>query len=135
MSILYASSTLHMAPAKVIVVGVLVFLTATGSSIYVPRLQRRLGCSNLKLLVYVVVLAQAVPLYGCLGLLLPFGGLRTEGEMYVAAAWTGMVGPFISCLLKLMSPQLLGPFNSYARAVYAEMIPPVSEAWPFSGPC
>ena len=41
---------------------------------------------------YVVVLAQIIPVYACIGLLLPFGGLRTEGEMYVAATWFGLVG-------------------------------------------
>ncbi|CAK9781701.1 MFS general substrate transporter [Cutaneotrichosporon oleaginosum] len=116
-AILYASSHLHMSPAKVIIIGLVMQLVAVGSSIYAPRLQRKLGLSNLRLLVYIVIGAQALPLYACAGLIIPVGGLRTEAEMYVAAAWFGF---------------LYGPFNSYARAVYAEIIPPGHESTFFS---
>ena len=90
-AILYASSTLRMSAPKIILIGILVQLSAVFSSILAPRLQRRLGYSNIRLLVRIVLAAQVLPLYTCLGLLLPFGGLRTEGEMYVAATWFGMV--------------------------------------------
>lgn len=90
-AILYASSTLRMSPSKIIIIGVLVQLSAVLSSIYCPRLQARLGYTNLRVLLHIIVLAQVLPAYACLGLILPFGGLRTEGEMYVAAAWFGMV--------------------------------------------
>ncbi|GMK55852.1 hypothetical protein CspeluHIS016_0209080 [Cutaneotrichosporon spelunceum] len=116
-AILYASSHLHMSPAKVIIIGLIMQLVAVGSSIYAPRLQRRLGLGNLRLLIYIVLAAQVLPLYACAGLVIRVGGLRTEAEMYVAAAWFGL---------------LYGPFNSYARAVYAEMIPPGHESTFFS---
>lgn len=90
-AILYASSHLHMNAAKVIVIGLLMQLVAVGSSIYAPKFQRRFGLSNLKLLLYIVLAAQVLPLYACMGLVVPFGGLRTEAEMYVAAAWFGFV--------------------------------------------
>lgn len=80
-----------MSPTKVIIIGVLVQLTAVFSSIYAPRLQKRLGWSNISLLIRIVIAAQLLPLYTCLGLILPFGGLRTEAEMYVAAVWFGAV--------------------------------------------
>jgi len=38
-----------------------------------------------------VVAAQVLRAYGCLGLVLPFGDLRTGPEMYIAAIWFGMV--------------------------------------------
>jgi len=47
--------------------------------------------SNIAVLLRVVVLALILPVYTCVGLALPFGGLRTEGEMYVAATWFGLV--------------------------------------------
>jgi UMF1 family MFS transporter len=84
-----------MSAAKIVVIGVLVQLAAVFSSIYTPRLQSRLDITNLKLLIWVVILAQVVPIYACLGLILPFGGLRTEGEMYVMATWFGMVSSSI----------------------------------------
>lgn len=90
-AILYASSTLHLPASKVILIGILVQLAAVGSSLLAPRLQHRLNLSNLKLLLAIVLLAELLPVYACLGLILPWGGLRSEGEMYVAAVWFGTV--------------------------------------------
>jgi UMF1 family MFS transporter len=90
-AILYASSTLGMSPSKIILIGILVQLAAVFSSILAPRVQKRLGYSNQRLLLHIVLFAEAIPLYACLGLVLPFGGLRTEGEMYVAATYFGLV--------------------------------------------
>lgn len=94
-AILYASSTLRMGPPKIILIGVLVQLAAVISSICAPRVQRRLGLSNQRLLLWIVILADIIPVYACIGLVLPFGGLRTEGEMYVAATWFGLVSLFL----------------------------------------
>jgi UMF1 family MFS transporter len=80
-----------MGPSKIILIGVLVQLAAVISSILAPRIQKKLLLSNQKLLLWVVLLAEIIPVYACLGLILPFGGLRTEGEMYVAATWFGLV--------------------------------------------
>ncbi|RXK38176.1 hypothetical protein M231_04550 [Tremella mesenterica] len=116
-AILYASSTLRMSPAGIIAIGVLVQLSAIFSSLLAPKLQRRMGWSNLHFLLSVTVLGLVLPLYAVIGLVLPFGGLRTQGEMYVAAGWFGL---------------LYGPFSSYSRAVYAELIPPNHESSFFS---
>ena len=91
-AILYASSSLHMNPSKIIVIGLLVQFFAVVSSALAPRFQRKIGWSNLRLLVVIVILAQILPLYACLGLVIPYGGLRSAGEMYVAASWFGFVG-------------------------------------------
>ena len=80
-----------MPPSKIIIIGILVQLAAVVSSIYTPRLQRRLGHTNIAILLRIVILALILPIYTCIGLLLSFGGLRTEGEMYVAATWFGLV--------------------------------------------
>jgi MFS-type transporter involved in bile tolerance (Atg22 family) len=90
-AILYASSTLKMSPSKIIIIGVLVQLAAVISSILAPIVQKRLAISNQRLLLWVILLAEIIPIYACIGLVLPFGGLRTEGEMYVAATWFGLV--------------------------------------------
>ncbi|RSH77830.1 Autophagy- protein 22 [Apiotrichum porosum] len=106
-----------MSATKVMVIGLLMQFAAVFSSIYAPVLQRKWGKSNLGLLVRIVLAAQVLPVYACLGLVFPWGGLRTEWEMYIAAVWFGM---------------LYGPFNSYARAVYGELIPPGHESTFFS---
>ncbi|WVQ93114.1 hypothetical protein IAU59_000178 [Kwoniella sp. CBS 9459] len=126
-AILFASSVLSMSAAKIILIGILVQLAAVISSIFVPRIQRRVSdraeregrrpMTNFKVLLYAVVAGAIIPLYTCIGLILPFGGLRTEGEMYVLAVWFGLV---------------FGPFLSYSRAVYTELIPPGHESTFFS---
>ena len=90
-AILYASSQLHMSATKVGIVGILVQLTAVASSILAPKAQRLMSWPNQQLLLRVTIAGGVLPLYACLGLLLPFGGLRKEGEMYIAAVWFGIV--------------------------------------------
>jgi hypothetical protein len=80
-----------MSPSKIIIIGVLVQLAAVISSMLAPNVQKRLAISNQRLLLWVILLAEIIPIYACIGLILPFGGLRTEGEMYVAATWFGLV--------------------------------------------
>jgi len=81
-----------MSPSKIIIIGVLVQLAAVISSILAPKVQKRSAISNQRLLLWVILLAEIIPIYACIGLILPFGGLRTEWEMYVAATWFGLVG-------------------------------------------
>jgi UMF1 family MFS transporter len=90
-AILYASVSLRMSPSKIIIIGILVQLAAVFSSILTPQWQKRRAWTNLAVLLRIVTLALILPLYACLGLVLPFGGLRTEAEMYVAATWFGLV--------------------------------------------
>ncbi|WVF65441.1 hypothetical protein IAT40_000169 [Kwoniella sp. CBS 6097] len=126
-AILFASSVLSMSAAKIILIGILVQLSAVISSIIVPKIQRHFSANanpnngrpmtNFKVLLYAVVAGAMIPLYTCIGLILPFGGLRAEGEMYVLAVWFGLV---------------FGPFLSYSRAVYTELIPPGHESTFFS---
>lgn len=80
-----------MTPPKIILIGVLVQLAAVISSVLAPKVQKKLAISNQKLLLWIILLAEIIPIYACIGLVLSFGGLRTEGEMYVAATWFGLV--------------------------------------------
>ncbi|WRT69167.1 uncharacterized protein IL334_006151 [Kwoniella shivajii] len=126
-AILFASSVLSMSASKIILIGILVQLSAVISSISIPKLQIRFSIkaeqnggkpiTNFKVLLYAVLAGALIPIYTCIGLILPFGGLRTEGEMYVLAIWFGLV---------------FGPFLSYSRAVYTELIPPGHESTFFS---
>jgi len=84
-------------------------------------LQRRFGWSNLRVIITLVILASVIPAYGCLGFLpvfhgkdgLRFGGLTTREEMFVLALYFGSI---------------YGAFQSFARAFYAELLPPGEEA-------
>ncbi|GBE85868.1 Autophagy-related protein [Sparassis crispa] len=118
-AILFAKTTLHMTPFSLIIIGVLTPTAGILGSLIWPVLQRRAGWTNLRILVTLVGMGSAIPAYGCLGFLPIFqkgahvGGLTTPGEMYVLAVYFGSV---------------YGAFQGYARAFYAELIPPGEEA-------
>ncbi|KAJ7186951.1 autophagy-type protein 22, partial [Mycena filopes] len=119
-AVLFGKTTLHMEPSSLIVIGVLTPLAGILGSLLWPRLQRRFGWSNLRVLITLVVLASAIPAYGCLGFLpvfrrgdVKFGGLTTQGEMFGLALYFGSI---------------YGAFQSFARAFYAELLPPGEEA-------
>ncbi|KII84768.1 hypothetical protein PLICRDRAFT_117365 [Plicaturopsis crispa FD-325 SS-3] len=117
-AVLFGKTTLHMQPSALILVGVLTPSAGILGALAWPVLQRRFGWTNLRVLVALVAMASAIPAYGCLGFL-PFvraarwGGLTTQGEMFALAVYFGSV---------------YGAFQSYARAFYAELLPPGEEA-------
>ncbi|KIM87870.1 hypothetical protein PILCRDRAFT_814578 [Piloderma croceum F 1598] len=118
-AVLFGKTTLHMQPSALILVGVLTPTSGIIGSLVWPVLQRRYKWSNLKVLIILVMLASLMPAYGCFGFL-PilkgngrFGGLTTQGELFGLAVFFGFV---------------YGAFQSYARAFYAELLPPGEEA-------
>ncbi|KAI0643345.1 autophagy-type protein 22 [Trametes meyenii] len=119
-ALLFGKTTLHMPPSSLVLIGALTPTAGILGSLVWPAIQRRAGWSNLRILVVLVAMASAIPAYGCLGFLpvfqkgsVKFGGLTTPAEMYVLAVYFGSV---------------YGAFQGYARAFYAEFIPPGEEA-------
>lgn len=110
-----------MAPSALILVSILSPLSGILGSLAFPKLQRRLGWTNKTCLIWLVGGAALVPIYGCLGFLIEgnekstwkFGGLTTPGEVYGLAVLFGGI---------------YGPFQSYARSVFSEIIPRGEEA-------
>jgi UMF1 family MFS transporter len=105
-----------MPPSSLVLVGVLTPSAGILGALLWPIVQRRLGLTSLRVLALLVVAASAIPLYGVIGLFAPHGarwGLRVPAEMFVLAVYFGA---------------LYGAFQSYARALYAEIIPPGEEA-------
>jgi MFS transporter, UMF1 family len=105
-----------MTPSSLILVGVLAPSAGILGALLWPAVQRRFELSSLRMLVLTVIAVSVVPLYGVIGLLAPHGarwGLRVPEELFVLAVYFGI---------------LLGGFQSYARALYAEIIPPGEEA-------
>ena len=105
-----------MPPSSLVLVGVLTPSAGILGALIWPVVQRRLGLSSLRVLILLVATASVIPLYGVIGLFAPRGarwGLRVPAEMYVLAVYFGA---------------LYGAFQSYARALYAEIIPPGEEA-------
>jgi hypothetical protein len=120
----------------VIVVAFLAQITGVLGGFTCPLLQRVLGWSNLRCLITLVSLMALLPVYGILGLVSPYGGLRTPAEMYVVASLFGLVfGPFqsfgesatLSGATGLLIEVLIHLFLllwTPARTVFSELIPP-----------
>jgi MFS transporter, UMF1 family len=105
-----------MPSSSVILVGILTPSAGILGALLWPILQRRLGLTSLRVLIILVIAGSLIPLYGVIGLFAPRGarwGLRVPAEMYVLSVYFG---------------GLYGAFQSYARALYAEIIPPGEEA-------
>jgi UMF1 family MFS transporter len=106
-----------MLPSSLVHVGVLTPSAGILGTLLWPILQRRLGLmSLLRVLILLIIAASVIPLYGVIGLFAPRGtrwGLRVPAEMFVLAVYFGA---------------LYGAFQSYARALYVEIIPPGEEA-------
>ncbi|CED83057.1 Major facilitator superfamily domain, general substrate transporter [Phaffia rhodozyma] len=115
-AIIFAKTSLHMSSSAVTIVAFLAQITGIFGGLSAPFIQARLGWTNKRCLIILVSLMACLPVYGCLGLLngtRAVGGIRTPGEMYVVATLFGLV---------------FGPFQSFARTVFSEMIPPGQEA-------
>ncbi|KIM61007.1 hypothetical protein SCLCIDRAFT_93871, partial [Scleroderma citrinum Foug A] len=118
-AVLFGKTTLHMTPSWLVLIGVLTPLMGIVGSLAFPYIQRRLGWSNLRIVIFLALAVSCIPAYGCLGFIpfvkhnLPFGGLTTPGEMFGLAIYFGFA---------------YGAFQSYARACYAELIPKGEEA-------
>ncbi|PBK98439.1 MFS general substrate transporter [Armillaria gallica] len=116
-AILFGKTSLNMQPSALILIGVLTPCAGILGSLLWPLIQRKFLWSNLKVLTILVVLCSAIPAYGCLGFVFQgrtrFGGLTSQGEMFGLAVYFGCV---------------YGAFQSYARAFYAELLPPGEEA-------
>lgn len=93
-AVLFGKTVLHMPPSSLIIIGVVVPSAGIAGSIVWPMIQRRLGWSNLKVLVVLVMMISAIPAYGCTGFLpffqkgnVKFGGLTSPEELYVLAVY------------------------------------------------
>lgn len=139
-----------MPSSSLVLVGALTPFSGIIGSLLWPIAQRRFDLSNLHSLVILVGMAAVIPAYGCLGFLpffrggggedavgvMRFGGLTTPGEIYVLAVYfgeslcIGFVGIVRLMMLTTSScvGSIYGAFQSYARAVYSELIPEGEEA-------
>lgn len=105
-----------MPPSSLVLVGIFTPTAGILGALLWPVLQRRLRLSSLRVLILLILGASLVPLYGVIGLFAPRGarwGLHDPSEIFVLAVYFGA---------------LYGAFQSYARAIYAEIIPPGEEA-------
>ncbi|KAJ9096733.1 hypothetical protein QFC21_005003 [Naganishia friedmannii] len=89
-SILFAKTTLGMSPAQVIIVGLLMQLTAVLSSSLTPAIQKRYDLTGIQSILVCVAMGTGMCVYGMIGLVCPWFGMRNTWEMYLCAIWFGM---------------------------------------------
>lgn len=90
-SILFAKTSLGMPPSRVILVGLLMQLTAVASASMTPAIQRRYRLNGIQSILVCVGMGLVMCAWGLVGLVNPWFGLRSSGEMYVCAIWFGLV--------------------------------------------
>ncbi|KAF9267147.1 MFS general substrate transporter [Marasmius fiardii PR-910] len=116
-AILFGKTVLNMQPSSLILIGVITPMSGILGSLAWPKMQSYFEWSNQRVIVMLLALASLVPAYGCLGFLSifhdHFGGLTSQNEMFGLAVYFGF---------------MYGAFQGYARAFYAELIPPGEEA-------
>ncbi|RIA91237.1 autophagy-related protein 22-like protein [Glomus cerebriforme] len=104
-ALLFAKTTLNIDTSGLIILTLTAPISALISTLLFPRLIKLSVKKSTILLLFMLLF---IPIYGCLGLILPIGGLKTSGELYFMALWFGFV---------------LGSLQSYCRTMFAELVP------------
>ncbi|KAK4984789.1 Autophagy protein 22 [Elasticomyces elasticus] len=117
-AILFAKTTLHMKPAALSLINVVVMLSGVFGAFTWSKLSRILELKPSQTILACICLFEIIPIYGLLGYIPAirrFGsfGLQQPWEMYPLGAVYGLV---------------LGGLSSYCRSLFGELIPPGSEA-------
>ncbi|CAG8438480.1 14020_t:CDS:2 [Ambispora leptoticha] len=108
-SLLFAQTTLQVPPTGLIFMALITPISALLGTIIWPKLQTRwLNQTTKQTVITLVFLFSIIPMYGCLGFILPIGGLKSASEMYVLAVLFGF---------------LLGSIQGYCRTLFSEFIP------------
>lgn len=66
-------------------------LTAVASSTLTPAIQRRYRLDGIQSILVCIAMGLMMCAWGLVGLVNPWFGLRSSGEMYVCAVWFGLV--------------------------------------------
>lgn len=124
-AVLFAKTELNMSAPSLAIIGILVVFSGMAGAMTIPRyIQPQLDrISSKKLqggangIIFIVLVASVIPLYGILGFYLQSLGLRRPWEMYILAAWYGFA---------------LGGLNTTCRSVFSILIPKGKETTFFS---
>lgn len=76
--LLYASTRLGYAANEIILLCILPSAVMALGNMVLPRIQKAAGWSNRTVMVLAISIAITIPLWGSLGLYIPFAGLRTK---------------------------------------------------------
>ncbi|GAA5833672.1 hypothetical protein JCM9279_001593 [Rhodotorula babjevae] len=101
-AVLFAKTSLGLPTSSLIYVAILTPLSGLVGALACPLLQSHLHLSTHRLLIVIVILSLAVPIWGVVA-------LHSARQMYLLAVVFGL---------------LFGAFQAFARALYAQLIPP-----------
>ncbi|ANB13080.1 Atg22p [Sugiyamaella lignohabitans] len=115
-AVLFARAELQMSAPSLAVIGVLTVFSGMFGATVGPKLKGPSG-NPINAIVFVILIASVIPLYGIIGFFSKSIGLRHPWEMYVLAAWYGFA---------------LGGLNATCRSVFSLLIPKGKETTFFS---
>ncbi|KAJ3112528.1 Autophagy protein 22 [Phlyctochytrium bullatum] len=111
-TILFAQNELGFSGTEIIAIAAAAPITAAGGNFLWLKFQQRYRWTTKQMLLLLVALMCGLPIYGILGLFLPFG-LKAKWELFPAGIYYG-------CLLAAV--------QSFARVLFSELLPPGQEA-------
>ncbi|CAG8470888.1 11470_t:CDS:2, partial [Scutellospora calospora] len=107
-ALLFAKTTLQMPATGLIAISLIVPTSALLGTIMVPKFQSYFRLKTKQTVILLNILLLCIPIYGCLGFILPFGGLKSGTELYYLAVWFGII---------------IGSIQSYCRTLFSELVP------------
>ncbi|KAJ3211175.1 Autophagy protein 22 [Dinochytrium kinnereticum] len=111
-TILFAQNELGFSSTEIVIVAIAAPLTAAGGNYLWLLFQQRFKWSTKSMIILLLTLMTALPIYGILGLFAPFG-LRHKWELFPCGIYYGC---------------LLGALQSFCRVLFSELLPPGQES-------
>ncbi|CAG8448933.1 14318_t:CDS:2 [Acaulospora morrowiae] len=107
-ALLFAKTTLHVPDTGLIIIALIVPVVGLIGAILFPKIQKQFDLTTKQTIILLNIMLLCIPIYGCLGFVLPVGGLRSAHELYFLAAWFGFA---------------IGAIQSYCRTLFGELVP------------
>ncbi|KAL6947391.1 hypothetical protein ACO0QE_002274 [Hanseniaspora vineae] len=117
-AMLFSKTELSMTTINLVVVSILTLIFAIFGAFVVPQfITTKLGKKSNQSMIYTIVWASFIPLYGLSGFWFTNFGLKHKIEMYFLAVWYGIS---------------LGALNAISRSIFSLIVPPGKESTFFS---
>ncbi|KAH3681090.1 hypothetical protein WICPIJ_007950 [Wickerhamomyces pijperi] len=116
-AILFAKTELLMTTPQLVLISMLTVISAIIGSVAIPKLQAAYSVSPKLSMIYVILWASVIPLYGILGFFFENIGLKSQIEMFFLAVWYGIS---------------MGGLATVSRSLFSLLIPKGKESTFFS---
>ncbi|KAG0048243.1 Autophagy protein 22 [Gryganskiella cystojenkinii] len=108
-ALLFAKTSLQLSQTLLILLSLVVPICALVGTLVFPKIQNLLGFDQKRMVLLLLVMLVMVPVYGTLGILLPFWPhLSSAKELFMLAAYYGF---------------LIGAVQSFCRSMFADLVP------------